>query len=309
MSFISIVGSCKNEEDNIDELYKQIDNLFSKELNEYELELIFIDNASTDDTVDKIKKICTKDSRVKLIENIKDYGQDKSPYYAFIQSSGDYIIPIVTDLQDPIKFIKNLLKKIESSNLDMVLAVPIEEKKGFSFFKKIYYKIMSSITNNQHIKNFHGFGIYSAKIRDYLKKLNNNNPYFRLIILDTTFSREIIEYIPEKRFGGKTKNNFFTLFDIGLLGLMTSSQAPLKFAISVGFIIGVLSMLGSIVYLILKIIYWDTFQLGIAPLVIGLFFLSSIQLLSIGFISHYLNHKIEKDTNSPIVIEKNRTNF
>ena len=113
MSFISIVGSCKNEEDNIDELYKQIDNLFSKELNEYELELIFIDNASTDDTVDKIKKICTKDSRVKLIENIKDYGQDKSPYYAFIQSSGDYIIPIVTDLQDPIKFIKNLLLSVK----------------------------------------------------------------------------------------------------------------------------------------------------------------------------------------------------
>ena len=301
MPCISIVGSCKNEEDNIVELYSQINDLFAGELQAYELELIFIDNASTDSTIEKIKNICSADIRVKLIENIKDYGQDKSPYYAFIQSSGDYIIPIVTDLQDPIKFIKNLLKKIESSNLDMVLAVPIE--------KKIYYKIMSSITSNQHIKNFHGFGIYSCKIRDYLKKLNNKNPYFRLVILDTSFTREIVEYLPDKRFGGVTKNNFFTLFDIGLLGLMTSSQVPLKFAISVGFAIGILSMLGSIIYLILKIIYWDTFQLGIAPLVIGLFFLSSIQLLSIGFISHYLNHKIEKDSNSPIVIEKNRTNF
>ena len=135
MPCISIVGSCKNEEDNIVELYSQINDLFAGELQAYELELIFIDNASTDSTIEKIKNICSADIRVKLIENIKDYGQDKSPYYAFIQSSGDYIIPIVTDLQDPIKFIKNLLKKIESRNLDMVLAVPIEEKKGFSFFK------------------------------------------------------------------------------------------------------------------------------------------------------------------------------
>lgn len=309
MSIISIIGSCKNEESNIDELYSQIKLLFENKLKDHELELILIDNASTDLTVEKIKKLCLNDSRVKLIENIKDYGQDKSPYYAFIQSSGDYIVPIVTDLQDPIKLIDDLYNEIKFSKTDMVLAVPIVEKEGFNFLKKIYYKFMSLTTNGSHIKNFHGFGIYHKKVREYLIKLDDKNPYFRSIVLDTSFTRKILNYKPDQRYKGSSKNNLFTLIDIGLLGIMTSSQLPLKFAVGFGFGIGILSMLASIIYLILKIIYWDTFQLGVAPLVIGLFFLSSVQLISIGFISQYLNHKIEKDSNSPIVVEKNRINF
>lgn len=306
---ISIIGSCKNEESNIDELYSQIKLLFENKLKDHELELILIDNASTDLTVEKIKKLCLNDSRVKLIENIKDYGQDKSPYYAFIQSSGDYIVPIVTDLQDPIKLIDDLYNEIKFSKTDMVLAVPIVEKEGFNFLKKIYYKFMSLTTSGSHIKNFHGFGIYHKKVREYLIKLDDKNPYFRSIVLDTSFKRKILNYKPDQRYKGSSKNNLFTLIDIGLLGIMTSSQLPLKFAVGFGFAIGILSMLASIIYLILKIIYWDTFQLGVAPLVIGLFFLSSVQLISIGFISQYLNHKIEKDSNSPIVVEKNRINF
>jgi len=309
MSMISIIGSCKNEESNIDELYSQIKLLFENKLKDHELELILIDNASTDLTVEKIKKLCLNDSRVKLIENIKDYGQDKSPYYAFIQSSGDYIVPIVTDLQDPIKLIDDLYNEIKFSKTDMVLAVPIVEKEGFNFLKKIYYKFMSLTTSGSHIKNFHGFGIYHKKVREYLIKLDDKNPYFRSIVLDTSFTRKILNYKPDQRYKGSSKNNLFTLIDIGLLGIMTSSQLPLKFAVGFGFAIGILSMLASIIYLILKIIYWDTFQLGVAPLVIGLFFLSSVQLISIGFISQYLNHKIEKDSNSPIVVEKNRINF
>lgn len=309
MSMISIIGSCKNEESNIDELYSQIKLLFENKLKDHELELILIDNASTDLTVEKIKKLCLNDSRVKLIENIKDYGQDKSPYYAFIQSSGDYIVPIVTDLQDPIKLIDDLYNEIKFSKTDMVLAVPIVEKEGFNFLKKIYYKFMSLTTSGSHIKNFHGFGIYHKKVREYLIKLDDKNPYFRSIVLDTSFTRKVLNYKPDQRYKGSSKNNLFTLIDIGLLGIMTSSQLPLKFAVGFGFGIGILSMLASIIYLILKIIYWDTFQLGVAPLVIGLFFLSSVQLISIGFISQYLNHKIEKDSNSPIVVEKNRINF
>ena len=309
MSMISIIGSCKNEESNIDELYSQIKLLFENKLKDHELELILIDNASTDLTVEKIKKLCLNDSRVKLIENIKDYGQDKSPYYAFIQSSGDYIVPIVTDLQDPIKLIDDLYNEIKFSKTDMVLAVPIVEKEGFNFLKKIYYKFMSLTTSGSHIKNFHGFGIYHKKVREYLIKLDDKNPYFRSIVLDTSFTRKILNYKPDQRYKGSSKNNLFTLIDIGLLGIMTSSQLPLKFAVGFGFGIGILSMLASIIYLILKIIYWDTFQLGVAPLVIGLFFLSSVQLISIGFISQYLNHKIEKNSNSPIVVEKNRINF
>lgn len=309
MSIISIIGSCKNEENNIDELYTQIKLLFENKLKDHELELILIDNASTDLTVEKIKKLCLNDPRVKLIENIKDYGQDKSPYYAFIQSSGDYIVPIVTDLQDPIKLIDDLYNEIKFSKTDMVLAVPIVEKEGFNFLKKIYYKFMSLTTNGSHIKNFHGFGIYHKKVREYLIKLDDKNPYFRSIVLDTSFTRKVLNYKPDQRYKGSSKNNLFTLIDIGLLGIMTSSQLPLKFAVACGFGISILSMLASIIYLILKIIYWDTFQLGVAPLVIGLFFLSSIQLISIGFISQYLNHKIEKDSNSPIVVEKNRINF
>jgi hypothetical protein len=168
---------------------------------------------------------------------------------------------------------------------------------------------MSVTTSGRHIKNFHGFGIYDKKVRDYLKKLNDKNPYFRSIVLDTSFSRKVLNYKPDQRYRGSTKNNLFTLIDIGLLGIMTSSQLPLKFAVACGFCIGILSMIASLIYLILKLIYWDTFQLGVAPLVIGLFFLSSVQLISIGFISQYLNHKIEKDSNSPIVVEKNRINF
>ena len=168
---------------------------------------------------------------------------------------------------------------------------------------------MSLTTSGSHIKNFHGFGIYHKKVREYLIKLDDKNPYFRSIVLDTSFTRKILNYKPDQRYKGSSKNNLFTLIDIGLLGIMTSSQLPLKFAVGFGFGIGILSMLASIIYLILKIIYWDTFQLGVAPLVIGLFFLSSVQLISIGFISQYLNHKIEKDSNSPIVVEKNRINF
>ena len=146
MPVISIVGSCKNEEDNINELYSQISQLFDNELKSQNLELIFIDNASTDKTVKIIKEICKKDNRVKLIENVKDYGQDKSPYHAFIQSSGDYVVPIVTDLQDPIKIINQLYSEIQDSDYVMILAVPIVEKDGFNFLKKIYYKFMSYAT-------------------------------------------------------------------------------------------------------------------------------------------------------------------
>ncbi len=309
MSMISIIGSCKNEEDNVNDLYSQIKLLFEHQLKDHEFELILIDNASTDFTVEKIKKICLNDSRIKLIENVKDYGQDKSPYYAFIQSSGDYVVPIVTDLQDPIKLIQDLYNEIVSTKKDMVLAVPIVEKEGFNFLKKIYYKFMSIATSGSHIKNFHGFGIYDKKIREYLIKLDDKNPYFRSIVLDTSFSRQILEYKPDQRYRGLSKNNLFTLVNIGFLGIMTSSQLALKFAVACGFCIGILSMLASVIYLILKLIHWDSFQLGLAPLVIGLFFLSAVQLISIGFISYYLNHKIEKDSNSPIVVEKNRINF
>ena len=153
MPVISIVGSCKNEEDNINELYSQISQLFDNELNSQNLELIFIDNASTDKTVKIIKEICKKDNRVKLIENVKDYGQDKSPYHAFIQSSGDYVVPIVTDLQDPIKIINQLYSEIQNSDYDMILAVPIVEKDGFNFLQK-----------NARAKKarIHFFGIYES---------------------------------------------------------------------------------------------------------------------------------------------------
>lgn len=310
MSLISIVGSCKNEEENITELYKQINSIFANSLKSHQLELIFIDNASSDNTIKIIKNICENDKRVKLIENIKDYGQDKSPYYAIMQSSGDYVIPIVTDLQDPISVIPELVNYLSSDDdLDMVLAVPIIEKEGFNFLKKIYYKFMTLATDGSHIKNFHGFGIYRTKIIDYLRKLEDKNPYFRSIVLNTNFSRKVINYKPDNRYRGTSKNSLFSLIDIGLLGIMTSSQLPLKFAVISGFAIAFLSMIASLGYLILKIIYWDTFQIGLAPIVIGLFFLSSIQLISIGVIAQYLSHQLAKDSNSPIVVEKNRINF
>tara|TARA_A100001015_G_scaffold297442_1_gene378969 strand:- start:1118 stop:2050 length:933 start_codon:yes stop_codon:yes gene_type:complete len=309
MKIVSITGSLKNEEKNIKIIYDKVVNLFSTKLINYDFEIIFIDNASSDKSVKVIKEICKKDKRVKLIENLKDYGQDKSPYYALLNSSGDYVVPIVTDLQDPIEFIEDLVKKIEIDDIDMVLAIPRHTKKGYSFFKKIYYKIMDKISDIDHVENYHGFGIYKKSIINVLRKENDNNPYFRSIFTKINFTRSSLEYDSAERVNNVSKNNIFSLLDIGIKGVSLSSDKIFRIIIGAGMIGATISFLIGCYYFYIKITNWYNLQLGLAPLIIGFFFLASVLLVLIGFSFTHLANKIDRNSSMPLVVEKDRTNF
>ncbi len=309
MELISITGSFKNEEENLNSFYLKVKTLFENQLKDYKYQIILIDNASTDNSVEIVKKICQFDKNVHLIENIKDYGQDKSPYFAIISSNGDYVIPMVTDLQDPFETVVELVEKIKKNKVDIVFAIPKKIKKGSKIAKSLYYKLMQLATNGNHIENFHGFGIYSKKVVDALRAQNDRNPYLRVALSEMNFSSLRIFYNPNDRVKGKSKNNFFSLFDIGIMGFVATSNFFLKLIVLSGILGSLISFLIGSYYLFLKLSNWDEIQLGIAPMIVGFFFFSSVQLFVIGLVCSHLSNKIEKISTKPIVVTKNQTNI
>ena len=309
MKKISIVTPCYNEEENISILYKEVKRQFSN-LPQYEYEHIFIDNSSTDNTVGVLKEFAKTDKNLKIIVNARNFGHIRSPYYAMLQADGDAVISLVSDLQDPPYLIPEFIKKWEEGYKIVVgVKTNSEESKLFFRLRKAYYNLVTKLSEVELIKNYTGFGIYDKQVIQELRNVKDNYPYFRGLICEVGFEKAIIEYKQPARKRGITKNNFFTLYDIAMLGITSHSKVPLRLAAMFGFLMAIISFIAAIVYFIMKIIYWDSMPLGQAPLVIGLFFFSSIQLFFIGIIGEYIGNIHTHVMNRPLVVEKERINF
>jgi len=309
IKFISIVTPCYNEEENVQELCERVEKVMSS-LDEYSYEHIFIDNASTDRTVEILKEIATHEIRVKIIVNARNFGHIRSPYHALLQANGDAVISIVADLQDPPEMIVDFIRKWESG-YKIVIGVKEKSEESPFFFavRKFYYNLIGKLSEISLIKNFTGFGLYDQKVIEILRQIDDPYPYFRGLICDIGFERAEIPYVQPLRRRGFTKNNFYTLYDIAMLGITNHSKVPLRLATMTGFAVAFFSLLLAFGYFIFKLIFWNSFTLGIAPLVIGLFFFGSVQLFFIGIIGEYIGSIHTQVLKRPLVVERERVNF
>ena len=310
MKKISIVTACFNEEENVEELYNRIKKVFSQYKNRYKYEHIYIDNASTDRTVELVKNIAAKDKNVKLIVNSRNYGHIRSPFHGLLQANGDAVMLMCSDLQDPPELIPDFIKKWEEGFKIVVGQKTASRENRLMFaIRKFYYKLIDSMSDTEQVKNFTGFGLYDKVIINALKKIHDPYPYFRGLIAEIGFERAVIEYTQPRREHGKTKNNFFTLYDMAMTGFVNHTKLPLRIAVFIGLFTGSISFLIAMFYLVYKLIYWDTFIAGTAPLIVGMFFFGSVQLFFIGVIGEYIGAIYTQVKNRPLVIEKERVNF
>ena len=310
MKKISIVIPTYNEIDNITLLVSELTKILEKELSNYNYEIIVIDNYSIDGTRDEIRKLCVLNKNIKGILNAKNFGQLNSPFYGMTQITGDAVILMCADFQDPPRMILDFVKEWENG-YKIVIGIKNESKESKITYliRTIYYKMIDKMANIKHIEHFTGFGLYDKKFIDVLRKLDDPTPYLRGIVAELGFTRKEISYEQPQRKFGKTKNNFFSLYDIGMLGITSYTKIILRLATFIGFFVGVISLLLSIVYLVLKLIYWNSFPAGTAPILIGMFFLGSLQLFFIGILGEYIMNINTKVLKRPLVVEEERINF
>ncbi len=309
MKKISIITPCFNEEENAFEIYSRIKKVFAA-LPAYEYEHIFIDNCSADRTVEILKGIAALDKKVKLIVNSRNFGHIRSPYYAMLQATGDAAMTLSADLQDPPELIRDFIAKWEEG-FKIVVGVKKQsaEKKSMFFVRKAFYRFINKISEVELTENFTGFGLYDRKIIETLKEIDDPYPYFRGLICDIGFARAEIKYFQPARQKGITKNNFYSLYDMAILGITNHSKLPLRLATMIGFVLSLLSILISLVYFIAKMLFWSKIPFGFAPLIIGLFFFGSVQLFFIGILGEYIGSIYTQVLKRPLVIEKERVNF
>ena len=309
MKKISIVSPCYNEEENLPELYRRIKDVMSAHP-EYDYEIIWADNASTDCSRTLIRKMCDEDKRLKAILNAGNFGQIRSPYNAFLAASGDAVIMMCADLQEPPEVIHDFIKEWENGAKIVCGVKPKSKESRVMFFlRSRYYKLIKAMSETPQIENFTGFGLYDRCVMDALKKFHEPYPYIRGLIAEVGYRRVEVPYEQQARLHGKTKNNLFTLYDYAMTGFVNHTKLPLRLATFIGFALAGLSLLAALAYFMYKLIYWNDFAVGLAPLVIGLFFFSSVQLIFIGVIGEYIGAIWTQVKNKPLVIEEERINF
>ena len=309
MKLISIVTPCYNEEENVEEVYRQVKALFAG-LGKYRYEHVFIDNASTDQTQAILRRLAAEDQNVKVILNSRNFGHIRSPFHGMLQARGDAVIPFVADLQEPIELLERFLEEWEQG-CKIVMGVKVQSGESPVMFaiRKLYYRLVKRLSEIELTNNFYGFGLYDRSVIDILRKMDDPYPYFRGLIADIGFQPVKIEYDQPRRERGITKNNFYVLYDMAMLGITSHSKIPLRMATFTGFCLGALSLLVAVAYFAYKLIFWDNFQVGMAPLVIGIFFFSAVQLFFTGILGEYIGAIHTQVLNRPLVIEKERINF
>jgi len=309
MPLISVVTPCYNEEENVEELYHAIKDIFAP-MSGYSYEHIYIDNDSGDRTVEILRRIAKDDKNVKVIVNSRNFGHVRSPVYGLLQSRGDAVILMASDFQDPPELIREFIKKWEEG-YKIVLGVKTETKETIAMFlvRKMYYDLIGKLSEIALTKNNTGFGLYDRRIINVLQEINDPYPYFRGLVSDIGFESAKVEFIKPARKRGITKNNFYTLYDLAMLGITNHSKVPLRFATMLGFLMSAVSLLIALGYLVAKLILWNTFSMGVAPIIIGLFLFSSVQLFFIGIIGEYIGSIHTQILKRPLVIEKERINF
>ena len=306
---ISVMMPCYNEAENVEQAYREVRRIFEN-LPQYDYEHIFIDNASTDQTVDILKRLAAEDRRLKIIVNTRNFGHIRSPYHGILQASGAAVICLASDLQEPPSLIPEFLKWWEQG-FKMVRGVKSQSEESALMFaiRKMYYNFINRVSDIKLLKNSTGFGLYDRCVIEELRKIDDPYPYFRGLVSDIGFPSHEIEYTQPMRKRGISKNNFYTLYDIAMLGITNHSKVPLRLATMLGFAMAIASFLIAMGYLVAKLIFWDQFSLGTAPLIIGLFFLGSVQLFFIGIIGEYIGAIYTQVQKRPLVVEKERINF
>jgi glycosyltransferase involved in cell wall biosynthesis len=310
MAFLSVVTGCYNEEGNALELYERICKTFATDLPQHTFELIVIDNASTDRTVEILKDIAARDKRVKVIVNNRNFGQVRSGFHAFLQARGDAVIMLVSDLQDPPELIPQFVRKWqEGYKIVLGQKTKSEESPLFFLIRKAYYNIINRLSEIELVKNATGFGLYDKRVVEDMRRIDDPYPYFRGLICDLGYERALVPFTQPTRKRGITTNNFYRLWDLAMLGITNHSKVPLRLATFAGLGVSALSFLTAFGYLIYKLLYWDSFQVGTAPLVIGMFFIGAVQLVFIGLLGEYIGAIHTQVLRRPLVIEKERINF
>lgn len=311
MKLISVVTPCLNEEENVRELYTRIKSVFN-DLPEYNYEHIFIDNSSSDKTVEILREIASKDKNIKIIVNSRDFGQVRPPVHAILEAKGEAVITLCSDLEDPPELIPDFIKKWEEG-FKTVMGIKKSSKDSFlmSFCRNIFYKLMEILSDSgvKQIKNFTGFGLYDREVIEIIRNIDDPCPYIRGIISDIGLNPAFIYFDKPARKRGVTKNNFYTLYDMAILGITSYSKIPLRIATLAGFVLSIVSLFVAIIYFIAKLFFWDYFPMGTAPIIISIFFFSSVQLFFIGVIGEYIGFIHTRILKRPLVFEKERINF
>ena len=310
MPLLTILTPCFNEEGNVREVYQQVKAVMAT-LPGYDYDHLFIDNASTDATVEILRELAAADKRVKVIVNTRNFGHVRSPYYGFLQARGDAVMSCVADLQDPPELIPEFVRKWEEG-YKVVIGVKEGTKDSWLMLRtrKFYYWLVGRLSSDvELVHNFTGFGLYDRVVIEQFRSTDEQYPYFRGLVSDFGYRRAEIPYAQPARVSGHTKNNFFSLYDVAMLAVTNHSKVPLRLATMAGFAISVVSLIVAFGYLIAKLLFWDELQLGLAPLLIGIYFFGAVQLFFIGVLGEYIGAIHTQVHKRPLVVEKERINF
>lgn len=306
---VTIMTPCFNEAENVRALYDRVRAVFQS-LNTYKYEHVFIDNASTDETVSVLRDIAAHDRNVKVIVNTRNFGHVRSPYHALLQCRGDAVIGMAADLQDPPELIPAFLEKWREG-YKVVLGVKSASEESTLMFaiRRLGYGVIDRLSEVKQVRNSTGFGLYDKAFVSVLRRLPDPYPYFRGIVSELGFRYATVPYEQPKRTGGITKNNLYTLYDLGVQGIVNHSKIPLRLATIIGFVSSVVSLMAALVYFVMKMLFWYNLPIGIAPLIIGVFCAASVQLFFLGILGEYIGSIYTQVRNRPLVVEEERINF
>lgn len=307
---ISVLIPCYNEVENVQPISEAIVNEFVTKLPQYDYEIVFIDNFSTDGTRNKIEQMCKTNPKIKAIFNAKNFGQFNSPYYGMCQTHGDCTIAMCCDFQDPVELIPRFVAEWEKGyKIVSAIKTQSEENKIVRFLRTCYYKAIKKMSSVEQIEHFTGTGLYDKSFIDVLRELDDPMPFLRGIVAELGPLRKDIEYTQAKRRAGKTHNNWYTLYDAAMLSFTSYTKVGLRIATIMGFLFSLLTMLIAIIYLCAKLIWWEAFPMGTAPMLIGTFFIGSVQLFFIGLVGEYVLNINARVMHRPLVVEEKRCNF
>lgn len=306
---ISIVTPCYNEEENVEPLHQAIREIMAG-FPQYDYDHLYVDNCSTDDTLSILRRLAAADPKVRVIVNARNFGHIRSPYHGLLQADGDAVIYMASDFQDPPNLIPRFIQEWENGSR-MVIGIKSESQESPVLYaiRTAYYRFIANLSDIQLNENSTGFGLYDRQVIETLRKIDDPYPYFRGLISEIGFEPARIEFNQPRRPRGITKNNFFTLYDIAMLGIIKHTKVPLRLATMMGFVLSFLSLIIAAAYLVYKLLFWDRFSAGLAPVVIGLFLFSSVQLFFIGILGEYVGVILTHVRRLPLVVEKERVNF